>query len=110
MDKLRALVLQLSNADRVGGRAQVVDSKTLLLYDCMHWSCRCTDIVCGQFPEVQMSVRTCRSSLSGYVIVFHRNVVGRREILWYLVISLTLAGCAYVLLRPPWWSRSILHI
>jgi hypothetical protein len=110
MDGLRMLVLQLSNAERVGGRAQIVDSRTLLLYDCMHWSCRCTDVVAAQYPEVQISVRACRQSLSGYTIVFHRGASGRREVFWYLVISLALAGCAYVLLRPPWWSRGILHI
>lgn len=110
MDGLRQLVLQLSNAERVGGRAQIVDSRTLILYDCMNWSCRCTDVVSTQYPEVQISVRACRQSLSGYTLVFHRGVGGRKELFWLLVISLALAGCAYVLLRPPWSTRSILHI
>lgn len=110
MDGLRTLVLQLANAERVGGRATVMDSHTLVLYDCMHWSCRCTDIVASYYPEVQISVRGSSSSLSGFTLVFHWKRAGRRELLWYLVIGLALAGCAYVLLRPPWWSRGILHI
>ncbi len=106
MDGLRSLVLDLSNAERVGGRAQVVDAKTLILYDCMHWSSRCTDILAARYPEVQLSVRTCRQSLSGYSVVFHRSGNTRVEIVWCLVIGLALAGCAYILLHPPW----ILHI
>jgi hypothetical protein len=110
MDGLRSLVLDLSNAERVGGRAQVVDARTLILYDCVHWSSRCTDILVARYPEVQISVRACRQSLSGYSIVFHRSGNTRAEIVWCLVIGLALAGCAYILLHPPWWSRSILHI
>lgn len=110
MDRLRALVLRLSNAERVGGRAIVVDSRTLVLNDCMQWSSLCTDAVVAQHPDVHVSVRACRQSLSGFSIVFHRGGGGRRELIWYLVIGLALAGAAYVLLRPPWWNRAILHI
>ena len=110
MDGLRQLVLQLSNAERAGGRAQIVDSRTLILYDCMNWSCRCTDVVSTQFPEVQISVRACRQSLSGFTLVFHRGAGMRKELFWLLVISLALAGCAYMLMRPPWTYRGILHI
>ena len=110
MDRLRQLILRLANAERVGGRATIVDGRTIILYDCTHWGCHCTDAVLAQFPEVQISVRACRQSLSGYSIVFHRSGNTRAEIVWCLVIGLALAGCAYILLHPPWWSRSILHI
>lgn len=110
MERLRTLVLQLSNADRVGGRAVVVDANTLVLNDCMHWSCRCTDVVLSHFPDVHISVRAHRQSLSGFSLVFHRGGKGRRELAWYLVIGLALACACYVLLKPPWWNKAILHI
>ena len=107
MDQLRALVLRLADADRVGGRAQILDGHTLVLNDCMHWNCRSTDVVLSRFPEVQISVRACRQSLSGFTVVFHMGVSSYREFVWYLLIGLGVACCAYVLLRPPWWRVGI---
>jgi hypothetical protein len=110
MERLKALVLQQANAERVGGRVTVVDGRTLILYDCMHWGCHSTDVVVAQHPEVQISVRACRQSLSGFSVIFHRGGSGRRELAWYLAIGFVLAGCCYALLRPPWWPRGTLHI
>jgi hypothetical protein len=110
MDQLRFLVLSLANADRVGGRATVVDARTLILNDCMHWGCHSTDIVQSRFPEVQISVRSCRQSLSGFSVIFHRGSSVHRELVWYIVIGLGMACCAYVLLRPPWWRAGMLGI
>jgi hypothetical protein len=103
MERLRTLVLRLANADRVGGRAIIVDRQTLVLYDCMHWGCHCTDVVLSHFPEVQISARACRQSLSGFTVVFHVSKSTRNELVWYLVIGLCLACCGYLLLKPPWW-------
>lgn len=104
-EALRQLVLRLANADRVGGRVVVVDPRTLLLHDCMHWGCHATDVVLSHFPDVQISVRASRQSLSGFTVVFHRGASTPREIVWYLVIGLGLACCCYLLARPPpWWS------
>jgi hypothetical protein len=110
MDKLRTLVLSVANADRVGGRATIVDGQTLILYDCMHWGCHSTDQVLSHFPEVQVSARACRQSLSGFCMVFHRRVSTGREMVWYLVIGLGIACCSYILFRPPWWSSRMLGI
>ncbi len=110
MDRLRALILRLANAERVGGRASIVDAQTIILYDCTHWGCHCTDTVVAQFPEVQISVRACRQSLSGFTVIFHRADSVRRELAWYVVIGLGLACCTYILLRPPWWASGILPI
>ena len=110
MDRLKDLVLQLSTAERVGGRASVVDRRTLILYDCMHWGCHNTDRVQACFPETQISVRACRQSLSGFSVIFHLGECTRREMAWYLVIGLVLSGCGYALMHPPWWTRGILHI
>jgi hypothetical protein len=110
MDRLRTLVLGLADADRVGGRATIVDGQTLILYDCTHWGCHSTDVVLGHFPEVQVSARACRQSLSGFCIIFHRRASTGREMVWYLVIGLGIACCSYILFRPPWWSSRMLGI
>lgn len=107
MDPLRALVLRLANVDRVGGRALIVDRQTLHLYDCAHWSCSCSDTVQSRFPEVQISVRSCRQSLTGFIVVFHYGGSLQREMLWYLLIGLGMACCGYLLFRPPWASRVV---
>jgi hypothetical protein len=110
MDRLRQLILRLSNSERVGGRASIVDGRTVILYDCTHWGCLSTDAVLAQFPEVQISVRACRQSLTGFTVIFHCQDNTRRELAWYVVIGLGLACCAYILLRPPWWARGMLAI
>jgi len=110
MDRLRLLILRLANAERVGGRAIIVDGETIILYDCTHWGCSCTDAVLAQFPEVQISVRACRQSLSGFTVIFHRANSRRRELAWYFVIGLGFASCCYILLRPPWWASGMLPI
>ena len=112
MERLRALVLRLSNADRVGGRAQIVDGQTVVLYDCMHWSDACSEGVLAHHPEARISIRACRQSLSGFTVTFRCARNGRRETAWYLVIGLVLACCGYALVRPPWWTAyaRILHI
>lgn len=110
MERLRALILRLANAERVGGRASIVDGQTIILYDCTHWGSHCTDAVAAQFPEVQISVRACRQSLSGFTVIFHRAETRLRELAWFLVIGLGLACCTYILLRPPWWASRILPI
>lgn len=111
MERLRALVMELANVERVGGRVTIVDPDTLILNDCMHWSCRCTDVVASRFPDVHISVRACRQSLSGFTIVFHREAAWcGREMAWYLAIGLALSCVFYVLLRPPWWDKTILRI
>lgn len=110
MDRLRAFILAQANAERVGGRATIADSRTIILYDCMHWGCCSTDAVVAQFPDVHISVRACRQSLSGFTVIFHRGDRVTRELGWFIVIGLGLACCGYILLRPPWWGGGIPHI
>lgn len=110
MDRLRALILRLANAERVGGRASIVDGSTIILYDCTHWGCHCTDAVVAQFPEVQISVRACRQSLSGFTVIFHRADSRAREFAWYLVIGFGLACCTYVLLGRRLWADATMPI
>jgi hypothetical protein len=107
MERLRGLILTQANAERVGGRATIVDAHTILLYDCMHWGCHSTDAVLSQFPDVHISVRACRRSLSGFTVVFHRNNHAGRELGWYLVIGFGLACCAFILLRAGWWGGGV---
>jgi hypothetical protein len=110
MDPLKKLVLSVVGADRVGGRATIVNLRTLILDDCMLWSCQCSDAVVAVFPEVLISVRASRHSLSGFSVIFSMGQNRSRETGWYLVIGLFLAGCVYVLLNPPWWTSGIRYI
>lgn len=110
IEGVKQLILQLVDAERLGGRVQVVDSVTLQLYDCMTWDSFCTDAVIARYPEVKISVRASRQSLSGFAVTFHLFRCARRETVWYLVIGLFLACCGYILLRSPWWNSAITRI
>ena len=110
MDSLRILVLRLVGAERTGGRVQVVDEKTLVLYDCLSWDSHCTDSVVSRYPEARISVRSSRHSLSGFTVTIHMGRNSLRETGWVVVIGLFMAGCAYILLHPPWWSNKLTHI
>ena len=110
MDSLRTLVLRLACAERAGGRVQAVDDKTLVLYDCLSWDSHCTDAVVSRFPEARLSVRSSRHSLSGFTVTIHMGSNSLRETGWVVVIGLFMAGCAYILLHPPWWSNKLTYI
>jgi hypothetical protein len=110
MEQLRSLVLLLVDAERSGGRALITDSRTLVLYDCMSWDFMHTDAVVSHHPEVKISVRASRQSLSGFSVTFQAARCVRRETVWYLVIGFFLACCGYILLRPPWWAGAIKYI
>lgn len=110
IEQIRGLVLLLVDAERLGGRVQIVDRQTLMLYDCMSWDCMCTDAVMARYPEVRISIRASRQSLSGFTVTFHVGRSTRRETAWYLVIGLFLSCCGYLLIKSPWWTHAILRI
>jgi hypothetical protein len=110
IEQIKGLVLLLVDAERLGGRAQVMDGQTLVLYDCMSWDCACTDTVMARYPEVRISVRASRQSLSGFIVTFHMGRSARRETVWYLVIGLFLACCGFLLIKSPWWNHAIVRI
>jgi hypothetical protein len=110
MERLKGLVLRLANADRVGGRAVIMDRRTLVLYDSMNWGSKLTEAVTSLHPDVQISVSSCRQSLSGFTVTFRLETHTGRELSWYLVIGLFFAGCCYLLLRPPWWGPTLIRI
>jgi hypothetical protein len=110
MEKLRSLILRLSNAERVGGRVQIIDSQTVVLYDCMYWASFNTDVILAHYPETKIHVKACRHSLSGFQVTFTVPRGSHREVFWYFVIGVVLACCAY-LLRPSWAAdKFIQHI
>lgn len=109
METMRQLILRLSNADRVGGRVEIIDSRTVVLYDCMYWGSHNTDVVLSHYPETRISVKSSRQSLSQFTVTFFFPQSLRKEIFWYVVIGLVLACCAYVLLRPPWAAEKLVQ-
>ena len=50
IEQLSNLVLLLADAERLGGRVQIMDAETLILFDCMNWDCFCTDAVVVKYP------------------------------------------------------------
>lgn len=78
------------------------DQRTVILYDCMHWGSYNTDVVLSHHPEIQISVKASRQSLSGFTVTFFVPHTLKQEVFWYCVIGIALACCTYVLLQPPW--------
>jgi hypothetical protein len=109
MEVLRCLILKLSNAERFGGRVEILDTNTLVLYDCLYWGSLNTDVVLSHHPEAQISIKACRQSLSGFTVQFFLPQSTHREVFWYFVIGVVLACCAYALLRPPWAAEKLVQ-
>lgn len=102
---LAGFLRELCAVERLGGRIRVVDERTLELYDVMSWPHGATEYVQCDFPEVVTHVRSCRRSLSGFVVVFAWREAGHVDLLWYAVLSGVLGCCVYLLLcGSPWWG------
>lgn len=105
-EHLRALVVfleRLCSVERLGGRTRAVDDRTLELHDVMSWPHGATEYVQGHFPDVVVHIRSCRRSLSGFVVVFVRRCGGRGDLLLYVAVSVALGCCVYLLRASPWW-------
>jgi hypothetical protein len=107
---IKELILKIVNADRLGGRVETLNRTHLVLYDCMSWDCSCTNALLSRFPEVKISFRASRQSLSGFIVTFHVQRCTRGEAVWLLFIGLFLACCVFLLLRSPWWTKAIARI
>jgi len=104
MDALRALILSLCDSDRRGGRVQLMGERSLRLVDCMHWDSSWTSVLTTQYPELEISIQSHRTSLSGFAVCF-KLPAPRRELLWHAVIALILACCLYALYHGLWSGR-----
>ena len=103
MHELQGFLERLTRVERAGGRALHLGPTQLALYDCMHWPHGFTEAVHARFPDVVVDVCACRSSLSGFRVVFTHAYRGEVRAAWYLAIALGLTGCAYALVTTPWW-------
>lgn len=103
MDQLRDLILQLCSAERTGGRVQVYDSETLALVDCMNWKHCWTDLLTQHYPTLELSIKSSRQSLSGYIVCF-RVARPRVHFGWHLAVGLIL-GCCLTVLLMRWSAR-----
>lgn len=70
MDSLPAFLSRLIHSDRYGGRTLRVSETTLVLYDCGLWSDEHSRVVRQRYPECEIHVQPCQSSLSGFMVVF----------------------------------------
>lgn len=110
VERVRASILRLINVERYGGRVRVEDPQTLVLYDCGSWGAECTEAVASVYPDVRISVRACRQSLTGFVIVFQLNRCLRAEVGWYFVIGGLISCCGFILFRSSWWPSAAVNI
>jgi hypothetical protein len=101
LEELRARIMSLSSADRRGGRIVAGAGRVLELFDCMEWNGEWTHALTAVCPELCVSIRASRSSLSGFVVRFEVTD-GGREWVWHVVIGCVLACCLYMLW--PYWS------
>lgn len=103
LQALTGFLRDLCAVERLGGRTRAVDESTLELHDVMSWPHGATEYVQGHFPDVAVHIRSCRRSLSGFVVVFVRRRVGRADLLLYVALSGVLGCCVYLLRASPWW-------
>jgi len=101
MEELRGRIVSLCGADRRGGRVLAGGPRTLELFDCMEWDGEWTHALAAACPELCVSIRASRSSLSGFVVRFEVPA-GGGEWVWHVVHGCVLAACLYVLW--PYWS------
>lgn len=69
MEAINSFVKRLCHMDDRGGRCMIQDMETLVVYDIDHWDERHTGAVQRRFPGCVVSVHTCSSSLSGFIII-----------------------------------------
>lgn len=101
MERRKAMILSICQADRRGGRVQSAGPHVLELYDCMDWDDDWSHQLRAHFPDTRVRYESSRKSLSGFVVRFHASAV-RREWVWYAVIGGVLACCCYAL--HSYWS------
>ena len=77
------------------------DEKTVVVYDCGHWSSAHSDALCSRFPCTDVSILPSTSSLSGFIVV----VKTRRDaaaFTWAIAVILTAVmlgvTCRHILL------------
>jgi len=76
MEPILDFARQICCMDDVGGRSIIQDLETLILYDIDDWREEHTAAVQQRFPGCTVGVRSCSSSLSGFVVIV-RNTPGR---------------------------------
>ena len=95
MDSLPAFLARLIRSDRHGGRTLRLDDNTLVLYDCCQWSDAHSQAVRDRYPECEIGIQPCQSSLSGFMVVFTLHTDTVACLRWF---SATLALGVLVLL------------
>ena len=100
MERLRTMILKICNSERFGARAVITDQYSLTLYDCMEWKEEDTEKLRLHYPEVEILVKACKHSLSGFSLIFHIRHK-KREWMWIFIIGALISSCAFCVWR---WS------
>jgi len=98
MERLRVMILKLCNSNKFGARAVVTDDSSVTLYDCMEWTEEYTETLRLHYPEIEIVVKACKHSLSGFNMIFHLRKRGR-EWIWILIIGALVAACLFCIWR-----------
>ena len=101
MEYVKQQLLRITSASKTGARVVSLDNSTLALYDCFEWDERCHMDLLSKCPSVGVSIRTCPSSLSHFVIVIH-SCRRMGSIVWGALFGLALAGVCYALSSLSW--------
>lgn len=76
------------------GRLRFEDDGTLTLLDCSEWNWDHSNRLSVRFPDVHVTMRSSRESLSGFVVIFSKKQDSLAT-LWLLLIGLLLAAVVY---------------
>jgi hypothetical protein len=73
MEAVQRFLSQLLHAHRFGCRTVLRDEKTLIVYDCPNWGEREFSALRAKFPDCDVAVHACESSLSGFCVIVTRR-------------------------------------
>lgn len=100
MIKLKRHLEKITRSHQTGSRVCKMDENTLAVYDCSEWGMNLENDLHREFPNTTVAVKSCHSSLSGFILVVTQPKVFV-ETAWALVISLLLT-VLIVMFRNTW--------
>jgi hypothetical protein len=95
MDAACASIKVVLDLGRYGGRLLRRDNNTAIVYDYDFLPQRSIDLICTQFPQLQVSIHAADSSAAGFIIVFVYEVrplvvfseYGFQLVVWMLLLT-----------------------
>jgi len=92
--RVRGFVERFLDVERYGGRCVARDERTLAVYDVGRWGPEQSRAVLAAFPECEVGLEACASSLSGFVVVLSADPRPYATA-WASAFALMLVGVAW---------------